>query len=108
MISGGDTAPIADYLVKTGTSLLMADSNTDQKAYKKLCEEWGINLRASIDPKLVEKGDEAEMEAAVRKVIGHCASNGRFIFGCGVVSYNTAPENILKLKAIVEKYNPYI
>ncbi len=107
LISGGNTTPIADSLVQTGTSLLMADANTDQKAYKQLCEKWGISLRASVESKLVESGDEAAMEAAVRKVVGNCAANGRFIFGCGVVSYNTAPENVLKLKSIVEKHNPY-
>lgn len=107
LISGGNTTEIADTLVRTGTSLLMADSNTDQKAYKKLCEQRGINLRASIESRLVEAGDELQMETAVKKVIDDCSENGRFIFGCGVVSFNTRPENVLKLKALVEKNNPY-
>jgi uroporphyrinogen decarboxylase len=107
LISGGNTTPIADYLVQTGTSLLMADANTEQKAYKSLCEKMNINLRASIESKIVELGNEEEMTLAVQKVIDNCASNGRFIFGCGVVSYNTSPENVIKLKGIVEKLNPY-
>lgn len=107
LISGGNTTSIADMLVKTGTSLLMADSNTDQKMYKKLCEQWKINLRASIASKIVEEGNIEEMEAAAKQVIDNCAENGRFIFGCGVVSYNTEPQNVLNLRGIVEKLNPY-
>jgi len=107
LISGGNTTPIAEYLVKTGTSLLMADSCTDQKAYKALCDRWEINLRASISPVKVEQGDEAEMYNAARHVIENCSHNGRFIFGCGVVSIDTDPKNIIKLKTIVDKLNPY-
>ncbi len=107
LVIGGNTTPIADLLVQTGSSMLMADANTDQRAYKKLCEQWQVNLRASIDPKIVEIGDDAQMTAAVRKVIDHCAGNGRFIFGCGIVSYHTDPENVIKLKTILDKYNPY-
>lgn len=107
LVSGGNTAPIAEYLVKTGASVLMADYNTDQEALKNICEIQGIHLRANIDPKLVEKGDKDKMEAAAKKVINLCAKNGGFIFGCGVVSYNTRPENIKLLKEIVDRLNPY-
>jgi uroporphyrinogen decarboxylase len=107
LICGGDTMPIAHLLVKTGTSMLMADANTDQKAYKRLCEMNGINLRASIESKMVETGSDEELETAVSRVIGNCAENGRFIFGCGIVSYNTPPGQVLKLKEMVTRNNPY-
>ena len=107
LICGGNTSPIADKLVQTGTSLLMADANSDQGAYKKLCEEHKINLRASIDSALLKNGDEMLLEEAVKKVIRTCAANGRFIFGCGIVSYDTPPEHVLKLRELVKKHNPY-
>jgi uroporphyrinogen decarboxylase len=108
LISGGDTFGIAEELVRTGSSILVADSNTNQRDYKTLCNKWGINLRANVDSKIVEMGDQHEMEDAVKSLIENCAPGGRFIFGCGVVSYNTHPDNILNLKKLVEKYNPYI
>jgi uroporphyrinogen decarboxylase len=107
LICGGNTSPIADLLAQTGTSLLMADANSDQAAYKKLCEAHKINLRASIDSVLLQKGDEYQLEEAVKNVIAKCSANGRFILGCGVVSADTPPGNVLKLKALVDKYNPY-
>lgn len=108
LISGGNTYVIAEDLVRSGSSILVADSNTNQKEYKALCNKWGINLRANIDSKVVETGDPLEMEGAVKSLIENCASGGRFILGCGVVSYNTHPDNIINLRRLVEKYNPYI
>ena len=107
LICGGDTSSISNLLVQTGTSLLMADSKSDQVAYKRLCEQYKINLRASIDSALIQDGDSKLLEDAVKEVIEKCASNGRFILGCGIVSANAPVSNVLKLKALVEKYNPY-
>ena len=107
LISGGDTYSIAGELAETGSAILVADANTNQRDYKVLCDERGIILRAHIDSKLVEEGDQIEMEDAVKTLIENCASGGRLIFGCGVVSYDTPPENILAIRRMVEKHNPY-
>jgi len=103
LISGGDTTEIAKYMVETGSSLLIADYNTDQKYYKELCAKKNILLRANIDPKIIERGVEEEIEDSVKKTINSCGDYNKFIIGCGVVSYNTTIENILMFKNIVEK-----
>lgn len=107
LICGGDTSLIANLLVQTGTSLLMADSNSDQAAIKRLCEQHKINLRASIDSGVVQNGNYELLETSVKNVIAKCSANGRFIFGCGIVSADTPVANVLKLKELVNKYNPY-
>jgi uroporphyrinogen decarboxylase len=107
LICGGNTSSIASLLVQTGTSLLMADSNSDQATIKKLCEQSKINLRASIDSALVQGDNYDLLEEAVKNVIEKCSAKGRFIFGCGIVSANTPVSNVLKLKELVGKYNPY-
>ncbi len=48
LISGGNTLPIADYLVETGSSLLMADYGTDLAAFKAKAAAAKITLRGSI------------------------------------------------------------
>lgn len=103
LISGGNTTEIAPYMLKTGTSLLMADYNTDQQYYKELCREKGVMLRASIESKLVEYGTKDEMREAARKVIDKCGDYEKFIFGCGVVSYGTPISNVILLKEIVNE-----
>ncbi len=107
LISGGNTWPIAPYLIQTGTSILMADANTDQAAYKKLAQEAGIILRASIDPKLLCVGSYQEIKEATLKVLNTCAPGGRFILGCGVVPYEANPENILTLKKVALTFQDF-
>jgi uroporphyrinogen decarboxylase len=107
LICGGNTSSIANLLVQTGTSLLIADPNSDQAAIKRLCEKHQINLRASIDSALVQGGNYELLEASVKDVIAKCAANGRFIFGCGIVSADTSVANVLRLKELVNRYNPY-
>lgn len=104
LISGGNTTDIVESMVTTGTSLLLADSECDRIFYKKVCKENNILMRASIASNIVEKGDENEMRTAVKQVIDECRDYSGFIFGCGIVSYNTKPENVIKLKEIVRSY----
>ncbi len=104
LISGGDTTGIVNDMATTGTSLLLADSECDRIYYKKVCKENKILMRASIPSKVVEDGDVKIMKEHVKQVIDDCHDYSGFIFGCGIVSYNTPPENVVKLKNIVNDY----
>ncbi|MCK5758536.1 MAG: uroporphyrinogen decarboxylase family protein [Clostridiales bacterium] len=105
LISGGNTTDILDDMITTGTSLLLADSECDRLYYKKTCAKNNILMRASIASIVVENGDATEMEKAAHEVIEDCRDYSGFIFGCGIVSYDTLPENVLKLKDIVRNYS---
>ena len=103
LISGGNTNPIAPQLVKTGSSLLIADYNADHSYYKKLCNKNDIFLRANINSEFVESGSQEKMKYAVKEVLKKCSDYYGLIFGCGVVSYDTPVENVLKLKEIFQE-----
>ncbi|MBN2852412.1 MAG: hypothetical protein JXQ23_06715 [Clostridia bacterium] len=104
LISGGNTNEILKDMVTTGTSLLLADSECDRIYYKKICQENNILMRASISSGIVEDGDEEVMKQKAYEVINDCIDYQKFIFGCGIVSYDTKPESVLKLKNIVRNY----
>lgn len=104
LISGGNTTDIVEDMISTGTSLLLADSECDLDLYKKICSKHDILMRASISSGIVEDGNEEEMKKASYDVIDQCIDYERFIFGCGIVSYDTKPESVLKLKEIVRNY----
>ena len=108
LICGGDTTQIARDLARTGSSLLMADYAADRLQYKRLCDEAGIVLRASVQSSAVEAGGAALAEQA-RRVIFEAAPGGRFVFGCGVVSAATPPANVLELKGVAgDLYEEFI
>ncbi|MFO7636393.1 MAG: uroporphyrinogen decarboxylase family protein [Clostridia bacterium] len=101
LISGGDTTAIVGEMVKTGTSLLLADSGCDRLKYKEICRKNNVLMRASISPKTVELGDEAGMLEETGQVVEDCRDYYGFIFGCGIVSYDTPPEHVIRLKGIL-------
>ena len=106
LVCGGNTTAIAASMLATGTSYIMADWECDRKAVIALCEERGVMLRASIAPGMVERGDEGELTDAVKTVIADCGRYSNLVFGCGIVSYSTPPENVLLLKRLVGEYSP--
>ena len=105
LVSGGDTTAIAADIIETGTSYIMADWDCDRRAFRALCEPRGIMLRASIPSSMLDRGNEAELEDAVCRVMADCKSYPKFVFGCGVVSYSTPPEHVLLLKRLIEKHS---
>jgi uroporphyrinogen decarboxylase len=107
LIIGGDTAPFADFLVRTGTSILIADYNTDLEAYKAIAQRAGVVLRGNVNPSLLERASQEELLRVARCVLRHGKPGGRFLLGTGVVPYHTDPRNILALKALVEQEGTY-
>jgi hypothetical protein len=79
LISGGNTQPIIDYLIQTGSSLVMADYGVDVAAYKAKAAAAGMILRGSIQASLLETGSEAEIIAQAREVLNAGAPGGRFV-----------------------------
>ena len=104
LVCGGNTTAIAADMLTTGTSYIMADWGCDRRLIRSLCEPKGVMLRASIAPGMVERGNEAELSDAVRQVMTDCCGYPNLVFGCGIVSYSTPPENVLLLKRLIESY----
>ena len=104
LISGGNTTPIVDQMLTTGTSLIMADYNCDLKYFKEKAEEAGVILRGCIDSKLLEKGSREDIYNATNKVLDIGSTSKKFVIGCGVVSYNTPKNQLLLFKKAVEDY----
>jgi len=101
LIGGGNTSAIIGDMVETGASLVMAEWVCDRQRYKELCRERGMILRAHITPAMVLKGDEAELTANIRTVYNDCADYEKFALGCGIVTYDTPPEHVLRVKEIL-------
>ena len=70
-------------------------------------ERLDIGGQADIEGEataLVERGDEAELSEAVRRVMTDCLGYPNFVFGCGIVSYSTPSEHVLLLKHLIAQY----
>ena len=107
LIIGGDTAPFANFLVKTGTSILIADYNTDLQRYKTISQQAGVVLRGNVNPRLLERATQEELLQAARHVLRQGKPGGRFLLGTGVVPYHADPKNLLALRGLVEQEGAY-
>lgn len=108
LISGGDTTPLLDDLIGTGTSLLIADYNCDFRYFKERTMALGVVLRGNVDPKLVESGPMDRLQEAGRRVIDLCAPGGRFVLGTGVIPYATPAEHLLALRELAATHGTYV
>ena len=105
LICGGNTTPIAKDMIKTGTSLIMADFGSDMEYYKNICKKNRVTVRASIQSKTLKEGITEKMITESKKVIDLFSDYEKFIFGCGIVSYDTDIKNVLELKKIISDLN---
>jgi uroporphyrinogen decarboxylase len=102
LIIGGDTTEIADDIIETGTTLLLADYCVDLDVYLKKATEKGVTLRANIDPKLVERGDTEQIRKNIDKIIDIAKGYNKLVLGTGVIAYGTPSENILSIKRYIK------
>jgi hypothetical protein len=59
-------------------------------------------MRGNIASGIVQSGNKVKIKKAVKDIVNLCSDYEKFIIGCGVVSYDTDPENILLFKKIVK------
>lgn len=98
LVIGGDTTLIADDMIETGTTLLVADYMVDIALFAEKAAKKGLMLRANIDPKLVQNGTTEEILSKVKAVLDKAGSYEKLVLGTGVIPYDTPPENILAIR----------
>lgn len=103
LVIGGDTASIADALLGTGTTLLVADYDADPEAFLDLVRGRDATLRCNLDPRLVESGPVPALLDLVDARLTLAARRRRFALGTGVVSVPTPPEHLLALRRRLEE-----
>lgn len=107
LIIGGDTLAFSQRLAQTGTSILIADYNTDLAQYKTIAEQAGVVLRGNVNPKLLAQGTEEELIETGKRVLRHGMPGGRFLLGTGVVPYQSRPERVMALKELTQTIGVY-
>lgn len=100
VIMGGNTARLMDYFIECGTSLVVADYNTDFEFMRQKTAGIKMIVRGCADPKLIERADWPQIEAVVAKLAAKARGMRNFVWGCGAVSYNTAPADLLRYKSV--------
>ena len=101
-IIGGDTEPIVDYMMETGTDFVICPAETDRGRFLRRMERHpGVKVRVNLDPRAYVRGTREAILAEVDSVIELAAGNPDILLGTGALPYETPPENVLLIRDYV-------
>ncbi len=104
-IIGGDTTPILESLIATGTNYLICPAETDRNAFMtKMSKYPDVAVRINLSPLLMSFGPVEDILKEVDAIIeiSKKAAN-KVLLGTGVVPYETPPKHILTIKDYVSE-----
>lgn len=95
-IMGGDTVKILDAILETGTSYVVCNVETNQRAFvDRLCATHPhVNVRINMDPRIVACDDPAAIHAEAARILGIAAGRPNCLMGTGCLPLETPPSNI--------------
>jgi uroporphyrinogen decarboxylase len=101
-IIGGNTAPIVESMLETGSGYLIAPFETDQKAFlEKVADRTDVRIRINIDLRALASGTREQITAEADRVLALAATRSNVCLGTGALPYETPPENVRFLQQYV-------
>jgi uroporphyrinogen-III decarboxylase len=102
-ILGGNTYPVLDDLLSTGTSYLVSNVETDQKAFVARVAETHphVRVRVNMNPVIVAGLDGDRIRREVDRVLAIAGGRPNCLLGTGALPYETPPENVRLIREYV-------
>ncbi len=95
-IMGGNTYPLLDDLLSTGTGFLVCNVETDQAAF--VDRVWKthphVKVRVNIDSGSIAGSDTERIYRAVDRALSIIGGRTNCVMGSGALPYETPPQNI--------------
>ena len=96
-IIGGNTCPILEAMVETGTTMLICPIETDQPLFmEKMKEYHDIMVRINCDFRIIASGTPEEIDAEADRVVALGRGRNRVCIGTGALPYETPSENVFR------------
>lgn len=101
-IMGGDTSPIIEAVMETGTGYVCCPSETDQRVFMEKMRVYpDVMVRINMDPRPLVAADSAMIQMEVDRILG-LAQNRRLVcIGTGVLPYEVEPEVVLRTRDLI-------
>lgn len=99
-IMGGNTYPILQDILMTGTGFVVCNVETDQKAFidETTRTHPNVKIRVNMDPGIVACSCSNRIHREVDRILEITARNPNCLMGTGCLPYETPPENIRLIK----------
>jgi len=108
-IIGGDTTPILESIMETGTEYVICPSATDQEKFMEKMKHYpDVMVRINMNPNILVACDLQAVYNEVDRVIALGKGREKVCIGTGVLPFETQPEVILKIMDYIKKKIPTI
>jgi hypothetical protein len=105
-IIGGNTAPILEAILETGTGYVVAPYETDQAAFmKKVWDRTEVRVRVNTDVEVISRGPWDRIRADADRILALVRGRPNVCLGTGALPYETPPEHVLRLREYVTGSN---
>lgn len=95
-IIGGNTTPIVEAMLETGTGYLACPFETDQSAFMaKVADRPDVRIRVNCDLRIISAGTHEEIRKEADRVIALIGGRPNTTLGTGALPYEANPENVL-------------
>ncbi len=102
-IIGGNTLPILDSLLETGTGYVICPCETDQASFMQHMASYpDVMVRINMDPGVLARGDPAAVQHELERVLTLGKNRRNVCIGTGVLPFETNPDTVLMAKAFVQ------
>jgi uroporphyrinogen decarboxylase len=104
-VIGGDSTPIIEAILETGTGMVVCPIETDQEAFmKKIWDRTDVRVRVNTSSQVMVYGTRADLRGEFDRIVHLTAGRGNVCLGTGALPYETPPENVLWLKQLCQAH----
>lgn len=102
-IMGGNTYPILDDILSTGTSFVVTNVETDQRAFvERLWQTHPhVKVRINMDPRIVACDDPPTIYREIDRILDIAAGRPNCLMGTGCLPLETPPSNVRLIQEYV-------
>jgi uroporphyrinogen decarboxylase len=101
-IIGGDTLPILDAILETGTNNILCDFRSDLAEFVDRLRGTNVLLRANLDPRLLLAALPAALKTRAREVLDIGRRHPAFLLGTGILPYDMPPGQVLAVREALD------
>jgi uroporphyrinogen decarboxylase len=101
-IMGGDTLPILDDILETGTGYVCCPAKTDQQKFmEKMQKHPEVTVRINMDARAITSKKFEDLEKEVDRVLALADNRPNVCIGTGCLPFEAEPEVVLKIKEYI-------
>ena len=101
-IMGGDTLPILDDILRTGTGYVCCPAKTNQQKFmEKMRAHPDVTVRINMDARAITSKSFEDIEKEVDRVIALTHNRPNICIGTGCLPFEAEPELVLKTKEYI-------